>query len=277
MDCKENLNGTIYPLNFILRYVSTKRDELAAMETATLSNMLQLKDCSDTLNKFINQNRNEDGTLSAEYVDKLLDFLTECQKKTDTISHLMTNKSIIFEDMNNMLRQTQALTSDIIMHDELTLAYNRYFYLANADKLYKSAVDRNGLSMAFIDIDNFRDFNTNHGHDFGDRALKHFSNIVNDNISKYEQTYLIRVGGDEFVILNGGDLSYEDFVNCLNTISTSLSSSPLEYDGNKITISISIGAANSNRANTSSMLELYKLTDGKLYQAKESGRNRIVA
>lgn len=277
MDCKENLNGTIYPLNFILRYVSTKRDELAAMETATLSNMLQLKDCSDTLNKFINQNRNEDGTLSAEYVDKLLDFLTECQKKTDTISHLMTNKSIIFEDMNNMLRQTQALTSDIIMHDELTLAYNRYFYLANADKLYKSAVDRNGLSMAFIDIDNFRDFNTNHGHDFGDRALKHFSNIVNDNISKYEQTYLIRVGGDEFVILNGGELSYEDFVDCLNTISTSLSSSPLEYDGNKITISISIGAANSNRANTSSMLELYKLTDGKLYQAKESGRNRIVA
>lgn len=277
MDYKENLNDTIYPLNFILRYVSTKRDELAAMETATLSNMLQLKDCSDTLNKFINQNRNEDGTLSAEYVDKLLDFLTECQKKTDTISHLMTNKSIIFEDMNNMLRQTQALTSDIIMHDELTLAYNRYFYLANADKLYKSAVDRNGLSMAFIDIDNFRDFNTNHGHDFGDRALKHFSNIVNDNISKYEQTYLIRVGGDEFVILNGGDLSYEDFVDCLNTISTSLSSSPMEYDGNKITISISIGAANSNRANTSSMLELYKLTDGKLYQAKESGRNRIVA
>lgn len=277
MDYKENLNDTIYPLNFILRYVSTKRDELAAMETATLSNMLQLKDCSDTLNKFINQNRNEDGTLSAEYVDKLLDFLTECQKKTDTISHLMTNKSIIFEDMNNMLRQTQALTSDIIMHDELTLAYNRYFYLANADKLYKSAVDRNGLSMAFIDIDNFRDFNTNHGHDFGDRALKHFSNIVNDNICKYEQTYLIRVGGDEFVILNGGELSYEDFVDCLKTISTSLSSSPLEYDGNKITISISIGAANSNRANTSSMLELYKLTDGKLYQAKESGRNRIVA
>lgn len=277
MDYKENLNDTIYPLNFILRYVSTKRDELAAMETATLSNMLQLKDCSDTLNKFINQNRNEDGTLSAEYVDKLLDFLTECQKKTDTISHLMTNKSIIFEDMNNMLRQTQALTSDIIMHDELTLAYNRYFYLANADKLYKSAVDRNGLSMAFIDIDNFRDFNTNHGHDFGDRALKHFSNIVNDNICKYEQTYLIRVGGDEFVILNGGELSYEDFVDCLNTISTSLSSSPMEYDGNKITISISIGAANSNRANTSSMLELYKLTDGKLYQAKESGRNRIVA
>lgn len=277
MDYKENLNDTIYPLNFILRYVSTKRDELAAMETATLSNMLQLKDCSDTLNKFINQNRNEDGTLSAEYVDKLLDFLTECQKKTDTISHLMTNKSIIFEDMNNMLRQTQALTSDIIMHDELTLAYNRYFYLANADKLYKSAVDRNGLSMAFIDIDNFRDFNTNHGHDFGDRALKHFSNIVNDNISKYEQTYLIRVGGDEFVILNGGELSYEDFVDCLNTISTSLSSSPMEYDGNKITISVSIGAANSNRANTSSMLELYKLTDGKLYQAKESGRNRIVA
>ncbi|MBE5836219.1 MAG: GGDEF domain-containing protein [Butyrivibrio sp.] len=277
MDYKENLNDTIYPLNFILRYVSTKRDELAAMETATLRNMLQLKDCSDTLNKFITQNRNEDGTLSAEYVDKLLDFLTECQKKTATIGHFMTNKSIIFEDMNNMLRQTQALTSDIIMHDELTLAYNRYFYLANADKLYESAVDRNGLSMAFIDIDNFRDFNTNHGHDFGDRALKHFSNIVNDNISKYEQTYLIRVGGDEFVILNGGDLSYEDFVECLNAISTSLSSSPMEYDGNKIKISISVGAANSNRANTSSMLELYKLTDGKLYQAKESGRNRIVA
>ena len=277
MDYKENLNDTIYPLNFILRYVSTKRDELAALETATLRNMLQLKGCSVTLNKFINQNRNEDGTLSAEYVDKLLDFLTECQKKTDTIGHFMTNKSIIFEDMNNMLRQTQALTSDIIMHDELTLAYNRYFYLANADKLYESAVDRNGLSMAFIDIDNFRDFNTNHGHDFGDRALKHFSSIVNDNISKYEQTYLIRVGGDEFVILNGGDLSYEDFVDCLKTISTSLSSSPLEYDGNKITISISVGAANSNRANTSSMLELYKLTDGKLYQAKESGRNRIVA
>ena len=277
MDYKENLNDTIYPLNFILRYVSTKRDELAAMETATLRNMLQLKDCSVTLNKFINQNRNEDGTLSAEYVDKLLDFLTECQKKTDTIGHFMTNKSIIFEDMNNMLRQTQALTSDIIMHDELTLAYNRYFYLANADKLYESAVDRNGLSMAFIDIDNFRDFNTNHGHDFGDRALKHFSSIVNDIISKYEQTYLIRVGGDEFVILNGGDLSYEDFVDCLKTISSSLSSSPMEYDGNKITISISVGAANSNRANTSSMLELYKLTDGKLYQAKESGRNRIVA
>ena len=272
-----NLNDAIYPLNFVLRYVSDKRDELAAMETECLKGLLELNETALQLYNYIKEHKNPDGSLSAHEVEMISALLNESDAKAHHITKCMTEKGMVFEDMNNILRQTRSITSDIIMHDELTLAYNRYFYFAYADELYKKAMNKNGLSMAFIDIDHFRDFNTNHGHDFGDKALRHFSNIVNGIISEYEETFLIRVGGDEFVILNSGTTCYEEFVSMLNRILDSISSTPIDYEGEKINITISIGAANAINSNTKTILELYKLTDDNVYEAKENGRNRIVA
>ncbi|MCR4902182.1 MAG: GGDEF domain-containing protein [Butyrivibrio sp.] len=274
---EDNINDSMYPLSFVLKYVGEKRDELASLETSTLQNMFELNDTGTEILDFLQKSKEPNGSLSAENVNKLFQSISGCLKKVNIISSDLTQKSMVFEDMNNILRQTESITSALIMRDTLTLAYNRYFYFANAEKLYTTAEEYNGLSMAFIDVDHFRDFNSSHGHDFGDRVLKHFANIVEEVIGLYSNTYFIRVGGDEFVILNSGNLNYSEFNMILSTISTKVAKTPVKYENTLSKITISIGAANSKCSKTSSLSELYKLADENLYKAKDTGRNRIVS
>lgn len=84
--------------------------------------------------------------------------------------------------------------------DELTGLNNRRGFVAQAT-FSLSVCHRNGLpaSLLFIDLDDFKRINDNHGHEAGDRALEAFANLLRQSFR--ESDVIGRIGGDEFAVL----------------------------------------------------------------------------
>ena len=165
--------------------------------------------------------------------------------------------------------------SEGIEKDSLTGAYNRYFFSGNIDKMFKLAEQQDGLSMAFIDVDNFREFNTSHGHECGDEVLKSLAEAVNEALWGYPYIYLIRMGGDEFIVTST-EYAYEKFQAIVEKIKQGVDKLQIQYQEKHVTIDISIGVANAIHDKCEDYLELYRLADKRLYEAKDNGKNQIV-
>lgn len=132
---------------------------------------------------------------------------------------------------------------------------------------------RNPLSVAIIDIDDFKKVNDTYGHSVGDEVIKHLANKLID-VSK-EEYIPARIGGEEFAILfpNTNIEDAYDFIEyCRNDIeNTTLS---IENQTIKFTISIGVDKFDFNKdKNISSSLNR---ADKALYKAKIEGKNRVI-
>lgn len=161
--------------------------------------------------------------------------------------------------------------------DALTKIYNRRHFDQIFNSLYeKSVLENNPLTFFMIDIDNFKKYNDNYGHQAGDVALQAVAAAIRSQLNS-ESEYLFRLGGEEFAILLSN--TYEAYVNLLSTkVHLGVSSLNIIHNFNedygKLTISIGITTA-MNLADLKKT-EIYNSADKALYQAKEGGRNTTV-
>ena len=130
------------------------------------------------------------------------------------------------------------------------------------------------LSLAFIDIDNFKPINDTYGHQAGDLVLQIITRFFAAQIR--QQDSLARYGGDEFLLLlhnTDGDNAYA----LLSRIMASLQSSPgIEVGEQLIRVTISIGMASITPGDkTTSPEQLIEHADKALYQSKKAGRNTL--
>lgn len=266
----------IYPLNFINRYVTVKKNELVENDLATMGVFIQLTARYKVLLDALAGNLEEQGAkpLTAGERAYLKKQDLEIRRLLDEVGDKLTQKTFIIEDMTNMLEQANPLMSKLLYKDNLTLAYNRFFFTANIKEML-ARVDDNGVTLAFIDIDSFRDFNTRYGHNFGDVVLKEFCYLVAEELRRDPRLYLVRVGGDEFLILGDG-VDRKVMAELLQTLLQKVAARDLEYKGRKAHIHISMGVANSIKDGVEDYLRLYNLADNRLYAAKDFGKNRIV-
>lgn len=128
------------------------------------------------------------------------------------------------------------------------------------------------ISVIISDIDFFKKINDTYGHLAGDMALKHFSNIIKENLRKSD--YIFRIGGEEFVILLP-NTSLSEAAKLAENLRTKLLQSDFEYEGNRIKLTASFGVAEFREHEN--LNNLLKEADEKLYKAKEQGRNRVIA
>jgi diguanylate cyclase (GGDEF)-like protein len=165
---------------------------------------------------------------------------------------------------------------DNVYRDALTGLRNVRFINNNVDSIL--SLDNNKhLDIAFIDIDNFKQFNTDYGHSFGDKVLKTLSNTLLKNAVQYKNTYAIRNGGDEFLIISR-TLCDDDFIQLIKDVCVEVSNLELSCDNSiGIHITISAGIATKNRdEDCSSFRELYDKADMRNQDAKDSGKNAVV-
>ena len=130
------------------------------------------------------------------------------------------------------------------------------------------------LTLAFIDIDNFKQVNDSYGHHAGDLVLQSIGQFFTSQIR--QQDSLARYGGDEFLLLLHN--TSEDSAHALlSRLMTSLQSSPgIEVNDQLIKVSISIGMASFMPGDQISSPErLIENADKALYQSKMSGRNTL--
>lgn len=158
------------------------------------------------------------------------------------------------------------------VHDEMTDLYNRrYFDEVLNRELSRSQRTGDGLILAILDIDHFKNFNDTFGHEAGDEVLKK----VAEHLRRFVRAYDIacRVGGEELAIIMPRVHIEEAFMR-LNQLREEISTCVLLHNGTQLpAVTVSIGVAD---LATGSPDDLLRRADTALYAAKNSGRNRVM-
>lgn len=158
--------------------------------------------------------------------------------------------------------------------DALSKMKNRNFAMFHLPALIKLA-HRNhlSLSIAILDIDHFKHINDTHGHDVGDQCIIAISDKMH-TIFRREDDWIIRYGGDEFVLICIGMLKIK-FLKKLNLLRSEIANLTLKTK-KEINCSVSIGYIYHPLSPKKWHEGLIADADKKLYQAKQSGRNKII-
>jgi len=156
--------------------------------------------------------------------------------------------------------------------DPFTGLYNRKTFDDYLPKFMEECQDENVLiSMAMIDVDNFKYVNDLYGHPMGDRVLLYLSRILRK--VQDEKIHAFRMGGDEFsVLFKGFDAEKSSWV--CESLRAQMESCPLRAtDGKRITFSCGVVCINPKNVDP----EMFtKAADSALYAAKNSGRNKVM-
>jgi diguanylate cyclase (GGDEF)-like protein len=132
---------------------------------------------------------------------------------------------------------------------------------------------KQALSLVTFDVDHFKRVNDQHGHLTGDDVLRGVSALFQKEIRLEDS--LARVGGEEFcVILPGIDLAHG--VLAAERLRLALEGAALETSAGPVRVTVSLGVAEFDAMRHASLDALITEADGRLYEAKKSGRNRVV-
>ena len=168
------------------------------------------------------------------------------------------------------LLEKQQHLDHLAHHDQLTGLPNRLFLAAHLpDALRVAAQNEQILAVLFLDLDRFKHINDSRGHDTGDQLLKAVAQRLRDTLRG--EDIVIRMGGDEFVVIMKSVRDAEDVNEAARRITESLSS-PIIVNEQPLITSASIGVSLFPRDGTD-MGELLRHSDTAMYQAKERGRN----
>lgn len=159
--------------------------------------------------------------------------------------------------------------------DGLTGLYNRKFLDEHSKKLIPYAKRANvNIGVLLLDMDHFKAVNDEYGHDVGDTVLKELARIMTENVR--ESDIVIRYGGEEFIILLVGVNNEEEALKVANKIGKKVRENEIDvYAGNKLSKTISIGLSMFPE-DTTSLDSAIKNADIALYEAKNSGRDKVV-
>ncbi len=157
--------------------------------------------------------------------------------------------------------------------DELTGLLNMRGFSIAANRLFGQAVRYNrAATVLIIDSDNLKAVNDTHGHEAGNRLLKQLTRLVQAEL-RYTDV-LARYGGDEFVVLLP-ETPPPGALEVASRIREAVAGVPLDIDGKRVGCTVSIGLA-SHPADGSSMDAVVARADRAMYEAKRTGRNRVV-
>jgi diguanylate cyclase (GGDEF)-like protein len=157
--------------------------------------------------------------------------------------------------------------------DELTGLPNMRGFSIAANRLFGQAQRYNRpATVMMIDSDNLKTVNDTYGHEAGNRLLKQLTRLAQAEL-RYTDI-LARYGGDEFIVLLPETPS-KGALEVAERIRDAVAGMPLELDGKKVASSVSIGIA-SLPQDGGNLDSLVARADRAMYQAKQSGRNRVL-
>jgi diguanylate cyclase (GGDEF)-like protein len=158
--------------------------------------------------------------------------------------------------------------------DELTGLLNMRGFSIAANRLFGQALRYNrSASVLMIDSDNLKAVNDAHGHEAGNRLLRQLTRLVQAEL-RYTDV-LARYGGDEFIVLLP-ETPEKGASEVAERIRDAVAGFPLELDTKRLTCTVSIGVA-SHPADGNSLDAVVARADRAMYEAKQRGRNRVVA
>ena len=202
--------------------------------------------------------------------DTLLDEIQQ------NIEHIIRDFDVPEENKMEVIKQINYIytrTKYLSITDELTGLSNRRCFDNALEKEFLRALRYNNkLTLVMFDIDHFKTVNDTYGHPCGDYILKEVANAALQTFRKTDTVF--RFGGEEFVVIltetdiKQSEIPLERFRKTIETLD-------LTYQNQQINITVSIGACQLDQS-IGNKEEFLQKADNALYDAKNSGRNKVV-
>ncbi|WP_412479217.1 diguanylate cyclase [Azonexus sp. IMCC34839] len=219
---------------------------------------------------------------SADNITELENVLGEVMKETRAIQLNALHSRDELRNTQQKVKESEARiqelereleqTSDLVRHDQLTGALNR----RGLEDMFAKETARakrhdTALCVALLDIDNFKKLNDSMGHDAGDAALIHLAKVCRETLRP--QDTVARYGGEEFIILLP-ETHLEDAVKALTRLQRELTKKFFLHGNDKVLITFSAGVTQMQDNDVQNTV--IKRADEAMYQAKKTGKNRVV-
>jgi diguanylate cyclase (GGDEF)-like protein len=176
-------------------------------------------------------------------------------------------------DELDRLRRENAEAREQSRRDALTASYNRRYLDERLATLLGDPASRgtNGIAIALVDADHFKQVNDTYGHPFGDRVLQRIVTELDRGLP--EAAFCARYGGEEFaLVLPGRDLAAA--LRVCEAARTRIDRYPWAELASGLCVTVSIGVAHSSDP-LAQVERLVGAADTLLYAAKHSGRNAV--
>ncbi len=209
--------------------------------------------------------------LTAAIISLIGNYQLESEIRRDFLLTLLQKINTI------KLKETNRKLELLSISDELTGTANRRHFDITFEREWNSAArNEYPISLIFLDIDFFKSYNDNYGHQAGDRCLKKIGDALNRSVRR-SRDLLARYGGEEFVVLLP-HTEMEEAFQIAENIRIHIQNMDIRHSyseiTNQITVSLGVASALPNLQTKSSYL--IEQADAALYQAKNNGRNRVV-
>jgi two-component system cell cycle response regulator len=201
------------------------------------------------------------------------DYLTKPCHPAELKARLHTGRRILqLEDKLVEAREEMRFKAT---HDALTSLWDRGAILALLQsELSRSTREHYPVSLLLCDIDHFKRVNDTYGHPTGDEVLEEVSTRLLDSVRAHDAVG--RYGGEEFLIVLSR-CNREHLKSRAEQIRLTIGDVPFPTPEGVISVSLSLGAITIENWDKSMSIELFlKQVDAALYQAKASGRNRVI-
>jgi two-component system, cell cycle response regulator len=193
----------------------------------------------------------------------------------DQMNKQLVQAKVRLENLTRQLEEKNRILDNLANLDGLTGIYNhRYFQNALDQEISRTSRNGGVISLLLIDIDHFKNFNDNYGHQAGDFVLNQFARLIADNIREYD--ILARYGGEEFALILP-ETQGDDGVVVAEKLRLLIAETPFRDLREEYRVTASFGCAWCTPASEDAFSKngLISKADQALYEAKEKGRNRV--
>jgi len=202
-------------------------------------------------------------------------------KDADSIQTVNERFQNRLTDAISGMKKQEAVLDELRRHvrlDPLTNIYNRRSWDNDLNEMVMQALEDSGeqgpIAIIIADLDHFKKINDNHGHPVGDAVLKQFAGLLQEHFKGAGSVY--RYGGEEFGIILTG-MSGDAVMDIAGRFKDRLMRSCFTADRGRIRMKITASFGICEWKPSISKEMLVKAADDALYEAKRTGRNKIVA
>jgi len=179
---------------------------------------------------------------------------------------------LIYANVTDLVRNAEQLEK-LATTDGMTGLHNRRQFMKLAEAEW-SRFQRHGrpLSLLMLDVDYFKSINDRFGHDLGDQVIAHIAALCRED--RRVSDIVARIGGEEYALLLP-ETPIEAAYAVAERLRRNVEVSALLSNSKGLAVTVSIGVAEAGPG-MSGIVDLMKVSDRALYEAKRTGRNRVV-
>jgi len=280
-DAERNLRNAIIKQSTLKQSLTEAKVTLKSLMTTFIDRLGELTESTgDYHTKIENYSQKIGGT---DNITELSHILSDIMQDTKVIqaSALRTHEELLStrkqaneaEERVKKLEQELEEVSELVREDQLTGALNRRGMEETLEREFKRTDRAQAmLSVALLDIDNFKQLNDTLGHQGGDEALVHLTRVIKEAVRPSDS--VARYGGEEFLIILP-DTGKQEAMETIERLQRELTKKFFLHNNERKLITFSAGVA--LRTENEDKEDLIGRADKAMYQAKQTGKNRVVA